>query len=77
MKIVILDGAGANPGDISWEPLERFGEVTAYDYTSKEQVVERASGAEICITNKTVFDADTSKSFLTSNTSASLPPATT
>ena len=47
MKIVILDGAGANPGDISWAPLELFGEVTAYDYTSKEQVVERASGAEI------------------------------
>ena len=59
MKIVILDGAGANPGDISWAPLERFGEVIAYDYTSKEQVVERASGAEICITNKTVFDQDT------------------
>ena len=59
MKIVILDGAGANPGDISWAPLERFGEVIAYDYTSKDQVVERASGAEICITNKTVFDQAT------------------
>ena len=59
MKIVILDGAGANPGDASWAPLERFGEVTAYDYTAKDQVVERSKGAEICITNKTVFDADT------------------
>ena len=57
MKIVILDGAGANPGDISWAPFERFGEVIAYDYTSKDQVVERAAGAQICITNKTVFDA--------------------
>ena len=56
MKIVILDGAGANPGDISWAPFEKLGEVTAYDYTSKEQVIERASDAEICITNKTVFD---------------------
>lgn len=59
MRIVILDGAGANPGDISWAPLERFGEVTAYDYTSKDQVVERSARAEVCITNKTVFDADT------------------
>ena len=59
MKIVILDGAGANPGDASWASLERFGEVTAYDYTSKDQVLERSSGAEICITNKTVFDAET------------------
>ena len=57
MKIVILDGAGANPGDISWAPFEKFGEVIAYDYTSKDQVVERAAGAQICITNKTVFDA--------------------
>lgn len=61
MKIVILDGAGANPGDISWAPFERLGEVTAYDYTSKEQVVERSQGAAICITNKTVFDAETLK----------------
>lgn len=59
MKIVILDGAGANPGDVSWAPLERFGKVTAYDFTAKDQVVERSKGAEICITNKTVFDADT------------------
>ena len=58
MKIVILDGAGANPGDISWAPFEKFGEVIAYDYTSKDQVVERAAGAQICITNKTVFDAE-------------------
>ena len=27
MKIVILDGFAANPGDLSWEGLERFGEV--------------------------------------------------
>ena len=59
MKIVILDGAGANPGDASWAPLERFGEVTAYDFTAKDQVVERSKGAEVCITNKTVFDAET------------------
>ena len=62
MKIVILDGAGANPGDISWAPFERFGEVIAYDYTAKDQVIERSSGAEICITNKTVFDAETLRS---------------
>ena len=62
MKIVILDGAGANPGDISWAPFERFGEVVAYDYTSKDQVIGRSSGAEVCITNKTVFDAETLRS---------------
>ena len=31
MKIVVLDGYAANPGDISWEPVERLGELTVYD----------------------------------------------
>ena len=58
MKIVILDGSVANPGDISWGRLEDLGEVIAYDYTSKEQLIERMQDAECAITNKTVFDAD-------------------
>lgn len=55
MKIVILDGSAANPGDISWAPLEKFGEVIAYDVTAPEDVVERVADAEIAITNKTAF----------------------
>ena len=31
MKIVILDGFAANPGDISWEGLKALGECTIYD----------------------------------------------
>ena len=30
MKIVVLDGYVGNPGDLSWEPLERLGDVTVY-----------------------------------------------
>ena len=58
MKIVILDGSAANPGDISWGALEKLGEVTAYDITSKDQLIERMQGAEAAITNKTVFDKE-------------------
>ena len=58
MKIVILDGSAANPGDITWGALESLGEVTAYDITSKDQLIERMQGAECAITNKTVFDRD-------------------
>lgn len=58
MKIVILDGSAANPGDITWGELEKLGEVTAYDTTSKDQLIERMQGAEVAITNKTVFDAE-------------------
>ena len=28
MKIVVLDGYAANPGDLSWAPLEALGELT-------------------------------------------------
>ena len=33
MKIVILDSYAANPGYLSWEPLEAIGELTVYDRT--------------------------------------------
>ena len=34
MKIVVLDGYTENPGDLSWEALEQYGELTVYDRTS-------------------------------------------
>lgn len=53
MKIVILDGYTENPGDLSWEAFEALGEVTVYDRTPKEMIVERIGDAQAVITNKT------------------------
>lgn len=55
MKIVILDGYTENPGDLSWDALREFGEVTIYDRTpyNDEEIIKRLSGADIAITNKT------------------------
>lgn len=53
MKIVVLDGYTLNPGDISWEGLEALGEVTVYDRTKAEEIVERIGDAEAIYTNKT------------------------
>ena len=58
MKIVILDGSAANPGDITWGRLNDLGEVISYDTTAKDQLVARMQGAECAITNKAVFDKD-------------------
>ena len=55
MRIVIMDGSAANPGDLDWKPFEAIGNVTAYDYTPIDKIIERASGAEVVITNKTPF----------------------
>ena len=55
MKIVILDGYSAQPGDLSWSALEQAGEVTVYDRTAPEETVARAADAEIVLTNKVVI----------------------
>lgn len=58
MKIVVLDGQGVNPGDISWNRIEELGELTVYPRTAPEEVLQHVGNAEIALTNKTVFDAD-------------------
>ena len=55
MKIVILDGYTANPGDLSWEGLKELGEVTVYERTKPSETVARAAEAEIVLTNKVVI----------------------
>ena len=59
MKIVVLDGQGVNPGDLSWGPIENMGELTVYPRTSREEVLAHVGDAEIALTNKTVFDSET------------------
>lgn len=53
MKIVVLDGYTANPGDLSWDGLRAFGELFVYDRTDSGEVVSRADCAGIVLTNKT------------------------
>jgi glycerate dehydrogenase len=57
MKIVVLDGHAANPGDLDWSPLAALGELTVHDRTPAELTVARAAGARVVLTNKTVLGA--------------------
>lgn len=52
-KIVVLDGYGLNPGDLSWEGMERQGDLVVYDRTPEDKVLERMQGAAYVMTNKT------------------------
>jgi glycerate dehydrogenase len=61
MKIVILDGYTMNPGDLDWVPLQNLGDVTIYERSAPETIVERAAGAEAVLVNKVVLSADTLK----------------
>ncbi len=61
MKIVILDGHTENPGDLSWEGLEKFGELKVYDRTSltdPKESIARIGDAEAVFTNKTPITAE-------------------
>ena len=59
MKIIVLDGFAANPGDISWNELAGLGELKVYDRTAPEQVLQRAQGATALLTNKVILNEET------------------
>ncbi len=52
MKIVLLDAHTANPGDLSWQPLEAIAACDVHPRTPLDQTVARCADAEIVITNK-------------------------
>ena len=54
MKIVVLDGYTKNPGDLSWRPLEKYGELMVFDRTpyDDEEIIRRIGDADIVFTNK-------------------------
>ena len=62
MKIVVLDGYTENPGDLSWEELEKLGELVVYDrvsYAENPIIREKIADADIVITNKTPISKET------------------
>jgi glycerate dehydrogenase len=56
LKIVVTDGYTLNPGDLSWEPIQQFGELTVYDRTKPQEIVDRCRDANIILTNKVPFN---------------------
>ena len=55
MKLVILESYPVNPGDLSWEKLRKFGDLTVYESTPLDDVQEtirRIGDAQLVYTNK-------------------------
>ena len=57
-KIVVLDAYTANPGDLSWDELGCHGQLTVYERTDRQSVVERCREADVVLTNKVVLDSE-------------------
>jgi glycerate dehydrogenase len=58
MKIILLDAHTANPGDISWAPLEAIAPCEIYPRTPLAETVARCAEAEVIITNKAVLNRE-------------------
>ncbi len=58
MRLVILDGFTLNPGDLDWSPLATLagGGFDVHERTPAGEVIARARGAEIVLTNKVALD---------------------
>jgi glycerate dehydrogenase len=59
MKLVVLDGCALNPGDLSWDSFHAVGQCQVFDRTAKEDLLARAQGATVLLTNKTPLHSDT------------------
>jgi glycerate dehydrogenase len=55
MKIVVLDGHALNPGDLSWDALESYGDLVVYARSTPDEVVDRALEADILLTSKSLL----------------------
>ena len=58
-NIVVLDGHTLNPGDLDWRGIEALGALTVHERSTDAEIVARAVGAEILLTNKTPVTAGT------------------
>lgn len=58
MKIVVLDGHGLNPGDLSWDGFKALGNLTVFDRSPEDSVLKRAEHADAVITNKTPLNRE-------------------
>ncbi|MCL1036055.1 D-2-hydroxyacid dehydrogenase [Shewanella submarina] len=59
-KLVVLDGYTLNPGDLDWSPVSHLAEqFVEYDRSPDSEILGRAQGADILLTNKTPLNADT------------------
>ena len=57
MKIVALDTAMLDQGDMDWGPMRALGDLELYPRTKPDEVVDRAWGAQAVVINKVIIDA--------------------
>jgi glycerate dehydrogenase len=59
ISITVLDGYTLNPGDLTWDLLNKIGTCKIHDRTPIDKIIERTIDSEIILTNKTPLDKAT------------------
>ena len=59
MRIVVLDGFTANPGDLTWDEIKALGDVSVYDRTDEKDILSRAKDADAILLNKCPMTKET------------------
>lgn len=52
IKLTILDGHAVNPGDLSWDMFKEFADVTVYERTPQEMLIDRIGNSDAIFLNK-------------------------
>jgi glycerate dehydrogenase len=57
-EIIVTDGYTLNPGDLDWKIFDSLGDVTVYERTTVDELVDRCQDADVILTNKTPIPSD-------------------
>lgn len=52
LKLTILDGHAVNPGDLPWDSFKKYADITVYERSQPEQIVERIGNSDAVFLNK-------------------------
>lgn len=52
IKLTILDGHAVNPGDLSWDSFKEFADITVYERTPSNQIINRIGDSDAIFLNK-------------------------
>jgi len=59
LRIVILDGYPIDQAELDWDALKKAGELVAHPRTRPDEILARARGAEVVLTNKVLLTEET------------------
>lgn len=52
IKLAILDANAVNPGDLSWDQFKNFADISVYERTSQEELIDRIKDSDAIFINK-------------------------